>query len=118
MELRDIVTSMIDVSDGLVQDATHLAINSNLSLELDINQLPLPSLKSLQKKELLNAALYGGDDYELLFSCKENESRLGDLSKQYNVKITKIGVFKKFQKKYLNFTGFDELPKKISYSHF
>ena len=118
MELRDIATSMIDVSDGLVQDATHLAINSNLSLELNVNQLPLPNLKSLQKKELLNAALYGGDDYELLFSCKENESRLGDLSKKCNIKITKIGVFKKFQKIYLNFKEFDELPKKISYSHF
>ena len=118
MALRDIATSMIDISDGLVQDATHLAINSNLSLELNINQLPLPSLKSLQKKELLNAALYGGDDYELLFSCKENETRLEDLSKQCDVKITKIGVFKKFQKIYLNFKGFDELPKKISYSHF
>ena len=118
MELRDIATSMIDVSDGLVQDATHLAINSNLSLELNINQLPLPTLKSIQKKELLNAALYGGDDYELLFSCKENESRLEDLSKQCDVKITKIGVFKKFQKIYLNFKGFNELPKKISYSHF
>ena len=54
MELRGIATSMIDISDGLVQDATHLAINSNLSLELNVNQLPLPSLKSLQKKELLS----------------------------------------------------------------
>jgi len=118
IKLRDIATSMIDISDGLVQDATHLAINSNLSLELNVNQLPLPSLKSLQKKELLNAALYGGDDYELLFSCKENESRIEGLSKHCNVKITKIGVFKKFQKMYLNYVGFDELPKKISYSHF
>ena len=48
---------MIDVSDGLVQDATHLAINSNLSLELNINQLPLPTLKSIQKKELLKKGL-------------------------------------------------------------
>jgi thiamine-monophosphate kinase len=118
MELRNIATSMIDVSDGLVQDATHLAINSNLSLELNVNQLPLPSLKSLQKEELLNAALYGGDDYELLFSCKENDTYLEDLSKQSNVKITKIGVFKEFQKVYLIFKGFEGFPKKISYSHF
>jgi len=118
IELRNIATSMIDVSDGLVQDATHLAVNSNLSLELNVNQLPLPSLKFIQKEELLNAALYGGDDYELLFSCKENDLLLEKLSKLSNVKITKIGVFKKIQKMYLNFKGLEEVPKIISYSHF
>jgi thiamine-monophosphate kinase len=118
MKLRKIVTSMIDVSDGLVQDATHLAINSNLSLELYVNELPLPSFMSLQKEEILNAALYGGDDYELLFSCTGNETHLSDIAKESNIKITKIGVFKEFQKTYLNFRGFDKSPKIISYSHF
>jgi thiamine monophosphate kinase len=72
----------------------------------------------LKKEEILNAALYGGDDYELLFSCNGKESYLDLLSKKSNVKITKIGVFKEFQKIYLNFNGFDEVPKMISYSHF
>jgi thiamine-monophosphate kinase len=109
---------MIDISDGLVQDATHLAINSNLSVELNVNQLPLLSLRSIKKEEMLNAALYGGDDYELLFSCQGNELDLKKLSKQSNVNITRIGVFKEFEKTYLNFKGFKEIPKMFSYSHF
>ena len=60
---------MIDISDGLVQDSIHLATNSNLSLELNVSKLPLPNCSSLKEDEILNAALYGGDDYELLFSC-------------------------------------------------
>ena len=38
IKLRDIATSMIDVSDGLVQDATHLAVNSGLCVYLDLDK--------------------------------------------------------------------------------
>ena len=100
LALRKIATSMIDISDGLVQDSNHLATNSNLSLELDVNNLPIPDCKSLKKDQILNAVLYGGDDYELLFSCTGNETHLSDIAKESNIKITKIGVFKEFQKTY------------------
>ena len=78
----------------------------------------MPYLRSIKKEEMLDAALYGGDDYELLFSCKGNKSYLEELSKKSNVKITEIGIFKEFQKNYLIFKEFDEVPKMISYSHF
>ena len=119
ISLRKIATSMIDISDGLVQDATHLATNSNLSLELNVSNLPLPHCTSLKKDEILNAALYGGDDYELLFSCKiGHESYLKKLSKKTKTKITKIGIFNKFKYSYLKFKEFDQIPRAISYSHF
>jgi thiamine-monophosphate kinase len=119
LALRSIATSMIDISDGLVQDSNHLATNSNLSLELNINNLPIPDCKSLKKSQILNAALYGGDDYELLFSCKiGHEKYLKKLSKETNVKITSIGVFREYDSCYLRFKEFNQKPRIISYSHF
>ena len=66
---------MIDISDGLVQDTTHLAMNSGLCVELDLNKIPLPNIPNISNNSLLNAALYGGDDYELLFSCNPNKEQ-------------------------------------------
>ena len=119
LALRKIASSMIDISDGLVQDSIHLATNSNLSLELNISKLPLPNCTSLKEDEILNAALYGGDDYELLFSCDPvHESYLKELSKETNIKITNIGFFSEFKDVYLKFNGLNQIPKTISYSHF
>ena len=118
ISLKNIANSMIDISDGLVQDATHLAKNSKLTVELDLCKIPLPNFKQLNKQLILNSALYGGDDYELLFSCNTlDESIVEELSKRMNLKLTKIGVFKKFKKEYLEFKN-NNLKPKSSYLHF
>ncbi len=118
ISLKKIVNSMIDISDGLVQDATHLAKNSNLSIELEICKVPVPIIKKLDKKIILNSALYGGDDYELLFSCNSsNEDHLKKMSSELNVNITKIGIFKKFYKEFLYFKNNFSKPKN-SFMHF
>ena len=83
ISLKNIANSMIDISDGLIQDATHLAKSSKLTVELNLCKIPLPNIKQLDKKLILNSALYGGDDYELLFSCN----------------ISHENLVKKFQKK-------------------
>ena len=109
---------MIDISDGLVQDATHLAKNSELTVELNLSEIPLPNINKIDKKLILDSALYGGDDYELLFSCDPfYENSLVKLSSKMNLKLTKIGIFKKFNKKYLKFKNNDSKPKN-SYLHF
>jgi thiamine-monophosphate kinase len=51
-------TAMIDISDGLVADAHHIARASNVMLALD----SLPVADGATRGD----ALYGGDDYELL----------------------------------------------------
>ena len=45
----------------------HLAKNSNLSIELNLSKVPIPKINKIDKKIILDSALYGGDDYELLF---------------------------------------------------
>ena len=119
LTLSKIASSMIDISDGLIQDANHLAKNSNLSVVLDIDQIPLPSIKSLKKNMLLDAALYGGDDYELLFSCKPAyEKLLREISIEKNIKLTNVGFFQKFNKEYINSKNGETLLIKESYQHF
>ncbi len=118
ISLKNIANSMIDISDGLIQDAIHLAKNSKLTLELNVCKIPLPNIKKLDKKIILDSALYGGDDYELLFSCNIiHESFIEELSKELNLKLTKIGVFKEFKKEFLKLTNNTSKLKK-SYLHF
>ena len=118
ISLKNIANSMIDISDGLVQDANHLAKNSNLTVELNLSKIPLPNIKQLDKEIILNSALYGGDDYELLFSCNTcNESLVKKLSAKLNLKLTKIGIFKELKKEYLEFKNNNSKPKN-SYLHF
>ena len=110
--------SMIDISDGLIQDATHLAKNSKLTVELNLCKIPLPNISKLDKKLILKSALYGGDDYELLFSCNPtHENSLVKLSSKMNLKLTKIGVFTKFNREFLKFKNSSSKPKN-SYLHF
>ena len=118
ISLSNIVNSMIDISDGLVQDATHLAKNSNLSIELDIDKVPVPIINKLDKNKILDSALYGGDDYELLFSCNPSKDIfLNKLSSETDIKITKIGFFKEFKDVYLKFKDSTSKPKN-SFLHF
>jgi thiamine-monophosphate kinase len=118
ISLKNIANSMIDISDGLVQDATHLAKNSELTVELNLSKIPIPNINKIDKKIILDSALYGGDDYELLFSCDPfYENSLAKLSSKMNLKLTKIGYFKKFNKEFLKFKNNNSKPKN-SYLHF
>tara|TARA_B100000768_G_scaffold15563_1_gene14401 strand:+ start:14 stop:952 length:939 start_codon:yes stop_codon:yes gene_type:complete len=117
--LRKIVNSMIDISDGLVQDSSHLAFNSGLCLEIDLNSLPISFCYPISQHVMVDYALYGGDDYELLFSCNPNKIDLiKQLSLETNLEFTKIGKFYKCLKPTLKFKDSKIIPKKLSYNHF
>ena len=117
--LKNVANSMIDISDGLVQDTTHLAMNSGLCVELDLNKIPLPNIPNISNNSLLNAALYGGDDYELLFSCNPNQEKyLKKISLTNHIKLTNIGDFKTYEDKFLKFKNTSKFPENKSYLHF
>ena len=59
--LGDDLHAMIDISDGLGQDASHLA-NDELQIVIDTDLLPLRSGATVQ------GAIEDGEDYELLFT--------------------------------------------------
>lgn len=72
----------IDISDGLLADAQHIADASQVSLVVDVDRLPIhPSLHDAMQKgmlgyerdAILSWALTGGDDYQLLFTVSESQ---------------------------------------------
>ena len=76
-------------------------------------------LSILTKKKIIDYALYGGDDYELLFSCDPiNEELLKTISFKKNIKITKIGFFYESDEKKITFKNLDKKAKKVSFMHF
>lgn len=66
--LRGHASAAIDISDGLLADAGHIAARSGVGLTVDVNRVPLPSLPQVDRDTLLHWALAGGDDYELCFT--------------------------------------------------
>jgi thiamine-monophosphate kinase len=66
------VTAAMDVSDGLVADAGHIAAASRCGLILHADRVPLsPAAQEAlaEDLDLLPVLLSGGDDYEILFTA-------------------------------------------------
>ena len=66
--LRDVAHAMIDVSDGLSTDLTHLCEESAVAAEIDETAVPIHPLAATAR-DPMKLALHGGEDYELLFSA-------------------------------------------------
>lgn len=64
---RRLLTSMIDISDGLFQDLGHVLKASRLAAQIDEEKVPLSNMLRKTKKSV-HAAATAGEDYELLFS--------------------------------------------------
>lgn len=73
--LADVASAAIDVSDGLLADAAHIAEMSGVALRIDAERLPLSGAAAAWRARQENAdaaaarlASYG-DDYEILFTA-------------------------------------------------
>ena len=75
-ELLGKASAAIDISDGLLADAGHIAAASGVKLVIDPEQLPLSSAlaASASPEQARLWALTGGDDYELCFTLPAGES--------------------------------------------
>ncbi len=62
----------IDISDGLIADIAHICRASQVSAKIFAENIPIhQAVKERFAKDALNLALSGGEDYELLFTARE-----------------------------------------------
>lgn len=76
-ELNIVPTSMIDISDGLVSELFHLCKQSDLGVSIYEDKLPIHEQTFSTAAEFSidpnTCALNGGEDYELLFTLKQED---------------------------------------------
>lgn len=88
--LRGLAHAALDISDGLVADAGHIANASGVHIALEAEALPLSQalVAEYGQAKALELALTGGDDYRLLFTLPAKNYQ--NLQEQ-GFKVTRIG---------------------------
>ncbi len=91
------VTSMIDVSDGLVLDLGRITVDKGLGARIYADKLPLSSeyksIASDYAEDFFELALSGGEDYELLFTAPENnKDNVSEIASSVGTDVTEIGI--------------------------
>jgi len=85
---RGLASAMIDISDGLSTDLTHICEESGVGAEILTEAIPRSSIGQHLHEVDLQFALHGGEDYELLFTVPANHQLPSRLA---GVSITEIG---------------------------
>ncbi|MDY4163353.1 MAG: thiamine-phosphate kinase [Sutterella sp.] len=91
--LLDLATACADISDGLRADLGHILERSGVGADLRWEAVPLsPALRSLSVQAQQEAALSGGDDYELVFTAPESARlRIEQAGLLTDTRLTRIG---------------------------
>lgn len=89
---RGIASSMIDVSDGLLQDLGHLCEASRVGARVVSQFLPRSAAYRRVSPRDLSLALTGGEDYELLFTVSPRKRAAFErVRAQLGCPVTEIG---------------------------
>ncbi|QWV98058.1 thiamine-phosphate kinase [Geomonas nitrogeniifigens] len=91
-----LVTAMIDVSDGVLQDMGHICEMSGVGARLELARLPLSDAYRAEcGADPYPLALSGGEDYELLFSIPAGrEPDVAALCASVGLPVSVIGEIK------------------------
>ena len=105
---------MIDVSDGLASEITRICEQSNTGAIIYADLVPIKLLTNKAaeslKKDALDFALYGGEDFELIYTVSEK-----NLNKVKGILVGKITREKGIR---ISKDGNEELLTKQGYDHF
>jgi thiamine-monophosphate kinase len=95
LALHGVVHAAMDVSDGLVQDAGHMARASGVALCLDTSLVPVSEAGRAAGPRFVETGVAGGDDYELLLAVPpDREAALLQITAASGVPVTRIGRFR------------------------
>ncbi|RMG57502.1 MAG: thiamine-phosphate kinase [Deltaproteobacteria bacterium] len=90
---REIASSCIDTSDGLVRDLTRILEASGVGASIDVAPLLDERLRKLAQAagvDPLDALLYGGEDFELLFTVPPEKEK--ELLRSVGEEVIRIGI--------------------------
>jgi thiamine-monophosphate kinase len=120
-----LATAMIDVSDGLLIDTTHLLEESGVGARIWEDRIPLS--RSYRKwihsysKDFYQVALTGGEDYELLFTASpEKKKKISTLALSSKIPITWIGEILPQEEGFhiIRRDGKEYSPGRLGFEHF
>ena len=113
---RGLASAMIDISDGLSTDLSHICEESGVGAEILAHAIPGAAIGKHSHEVDLQFALHGGEDYELLFTAPHNHHVSSRLA---GVAITQIGRITRNTKIFLrNADGGKSLLKSKGWEHF
>ncbi len=94
LRLRDLASSAIDISDGLLADLGHICIRSRLGARIEYKCVPMSSaLREQDAAVITECVLAGGDDYELCFSAPQTaRAALAVIAGDLGLALTRIGT--------------------------
>jgi len=117
-ELPGQAHAAIDISDGLVQDLTHILTASQCGARLYSRLLPQhPALKDQPRAHQYQALLAGGDEFELCFTApKQARAFILDSARKAQVTVTRIGQIT--EDPGLSIFDFDDQPLEITTAGF
>jgi thiamine-monophosphate kinase len=123
MNIAKFANAMIDISDGLGSEIRHICRNSAKGAVIFYDKIPVSKNTVLSaetlKKDPYDFALYGGEDYELLFTIRKKNIK--KLKRVFN-DFTEIGMIlpepegvylSKNNKKISIHNGFDHFKNSI-----
>jgi thiamine-monophosphate kinase len=114
--LRGLAHAAIDISDGLLADLGHIVETAGLGAEIHADLLPLAAdLPGAQ-----DAALAGGDDYELLFTASpRHRTAFEGLAQKLDLPLTRIGAIQATPGiRVVDANGAEIRPKRTGWQHF
>jgi thiamine-monophosphate kinase len=86
--------AMLDLSDGLLGDAAHLAAASRVAVVLDADSIPVHgAVVADRRSELVNLAASAGEDYELCFcaAAGAGDRVQAELLRRFGLPVTRVG---------------------------